>query len=79
MSNSVKAGVPFYLPIDVGNGDGTMDVSSETPGTGTDLAETLAVVVDHVESYGMVAYVYECRAIRKIVRGKTRVIKLKAR
>lgn len=73
----IKQGAIFYLKVCVGNADNSMDIVGEAPTVDTDLESVLQCCVEETEGYGLINFVYECRPIRKIVRGKTKIIVLK--
>ena len=44
---------------------------------GSDLDKLISAAVDYAEEHGGETYIYECKPIRRVLRGKTRVIKVK--
>lgn len=72
----LKPGATFYLSLHIGNADGTLDVDMEAPTASTSMPQVIQAAKDVCDS-GMDAYVYECRAVRKVVRGAIRVTVLK--
>lgn len=70
-------GKTFYARFFVSNSDGSVDLTGEALHPCDNLPEITAAASYEVTDYGMTGYIYECRAVRKIVRGKTRVIEIK--
>jgi hypothetical protein len=71
-------GVKFYIKVGVGNSDGTMDIDGESITASEELQNIVDACVAETEEHGIVYYVYECRAVRKVIRGKTKVVTLKS-
>lgn len=76
--NHLPPGATYYISLHIGNADGTLDVDMEAPQASTNFDEALQMAKDVCET-GMDAYVYECRAIRKVVRGAIRVTVIKTK
>ena len=76
MSSDVPKGAKFFVKIAAWNSDDTLGVDCE--GLTARLAVETATddALEEVENNGGEVYVYECRAVRKVVRGKTRVINI---
>lgn len=70
-------GKVVYAKVPVANADDTIDFACEGLDASHDIQEIIGLAVDMVEEHGGEIYVYECRPVRKIVRGKTRIITLK--
>lgn len=69
-----------YIVMPVFNSDGTIDgTNPEGWKVMADFSALVQETIDAVSEHGGEQYIYECHAIRKIVRGKTRVITLRNR
>lgn len=77
MSDTIPAGGIFYLQVSVMTSDGALDPSLESPGGYLKIDDAIATVVEDIEAHGGTSYIYECKAVRKILRGKTRIITVK--
>lgn len=73
----MPAGATFYLKLEIGNADGTIDLHGETPQASMDFDVTIKIAMDNAQDTGMDSYVYECVPIRKAMRGKVRVTAIK--
>jgi len=80
-ADKTKQGVnplrPFYIAFDIWL-DKTIDADQQVGQPTADLDRAIEEAVASIEENGGVLYVVECRAVRKIVRGKTRVIPIQA-
>lgn len=70
-------GKPFYIIADR-NCDGSLDIDSEGK-TPMELSVALDQAKLSVEEHGGTEFVIECRAIRRISRGKLRIATIKTR
>ncbi len=77
MSSDVKKGTKFFVRIAVWNSDNTLGVDCEGLTARESLDEAIADCVNEIDEIGGEAYVYECVAVRRVIRGRTRVITLK--
>lgn len=79
MNDHIKAGAKFFMQINIGNSDGTIDLGMEAMEGDEDIQSVIDEAITDVEEHGGDCYIYECRAVRKITRPKVRVtiIKLK--
>lgn len=72
----VTPGKPFYLAFE-NWADGSIDADQPSIDASVDLKAFTQEVVESVDQYGDWLYIVECRCIRKVLRGKTRVIQLR--
>lgn len=73
----IKPGATFYLKVGVWNADGTMSVVAEEGVGATRRHLVEQACIAETEEHGTENYIYECRAVAKVVRGKTKLINLK--
>lgn len=74
MSDGLKPGAIFYMPLPAWNADGTLDPNGEAHEWGEDLQTVIAGACERLTSYeDDTVYIYECRAVRKITRGKIKI------
>lgn len=67
-----------YLVMPPFNADGTIDgTNPEGWEASENFSELLQKAINEIEEHGGESYIYECHAIRKIVRGKVRVTTLR--
>lgn len=74
----LRQGATFFLRLGVFNDDNTIDVTAEAPDASENMQTVLVAAIEDAGSTGLPNYVYECRAVRKVMRPKVRVIKLSA-
>lgn len=77
-ADALAAGEAFFLKVPVCNANGTMQANWEEGFARHDIDDVIQQCVAETEEHGTESYVYECRAVRRIVRPKTKVIVLKA-
>lgn len=73
---TIPAGAVFYTKILVTETDGSMEPGFEAIEGSEEMQPILDATVTEVTEHGGTAYIYECRAVRKVVRGRTRVLKV---
>ena len=74
-----KQKATIFLISSIGNLDGSVDLSEESPTTFDNLDDAIDAAKEAVKEYGMRTFVYECRPLVRIDRGKLRVPNLQAR
>ena len=67
---------PFFLVTEIGNTDGSVDLSWESPNTFDSVETALVEAKDQTSEYGMRTYIYKCVPIYQINRGRLRIKKL---
>ena len=67
---------PFYLVTEIGNLDGSVDLSWGEPNTFDSVETALVEAKDQTGEHGMRTYVYKCVPIYQINRGRLRIKKL---
>lgn len=75
--SDVIGGGTFFTKISVSNADGTLGVGCEALTARLDILTAIDDAVSDAEENGGEHYVYECRAVRKVTRGKTRIVTIK--
>jgi DNA primase len=71
-----KQNTDIYLITSIGNLDKTVDLDDESPTTFDTLDEAVEEAKKVTEEYGLVSYVYKCKPVIRINRGKIKVTKL---
>lgn len=74
----LRPGATFFLRLGVFNDDNTIDVAAEAPDASENIQAVLSAAVEDAQSTGLPNYVYECRAVRRVVRPRVRVTKIAA-
>lgn len=77
MSDKIPPAGTFYLQVSVTELDGSLDPGCEAPGGYIVIEDAIYDAKQEADEHGVESYIYECKAVRRIVRGKTRIINLK--
>lgn len=74
----ILPGKTFYVQVCDGNLDGSLDMSSHLQKT-LSLEEAKQDAIATMDDYNSETWVYECRPVLKVLRGKMRVIQIKGK
>lgn len=72
-------GKPFYMKVGVWNADGSMSTQAEGMFADRDIQKVIEHCMAETTEHGTENYVYECRAVRRIVQPDVKVITIGAK